>query len=195
MLAKISTQEWKFEGSKEELLASFCCPNAYDQQFYPQFKEVNDDCLDLRTLMLGFQEDTPPFQTSVTFFNENDKLLTSIGGIVYPITEGKNKNFETSTNVNLKKLYRYYDTETKEFKNLSKIIFTMKIVKLDEEANAKRQRSESGLCRVCMGAEICYVFDPCGHMVTCENCAMDRRLKNCPVCRKPIGKRIKTYMS
>ena len=54
------TKEWNFEGSKEELLSSFCCLNAYDRQFYPQFKEVNN-CLAIRTLMLGFQEETVPF--------------------------------------------------------------------------------------------------------------------------------------
>ena len=175
------------------MLKSVCCLNAYDQQFYPQFKEVNDDCLDFRTLMLGFQEDTTPFQMSVTFFNENDKPITSIETIIYPITEGKDKNFETSNIVNLKRLNRYYDAETKEFKNQSKIIFTMKIIKFDE--GAKGQHFEPCLCKICMNAEICYVFDSCGHMVTCENCAINERLKNCPVCRKPIEKRIKTYIS
>jgi hypothetical protein len=67
-----STKEWNFEGTKEELLESFCCLNAYGRQFYPQFKEVNGYLI-FRTLMCGFQEETIPFQTSITFFNENDK--------------------------------------------------------------------------------------------------------------------------
>ena len=141
-MLSISTQEWNFEGTKQELLASFCCLNAYDGQFYPQFKEVND-CLVFRTLMLGFQDDTIPFQVLITFFHENDKPFPPIGDFVYPITDGKDTNFETSAYFNLKKLTKYYDAETKEFKRQSKIIFTMKIIspKLDEVAKDKEMKS------------------------------------------------------
>merc|ERR1712218_123669 len=96
----VISKEWEFEGTKEELLSSFCCLNAYDRQFYPQFKEVNG-CLIFRTLMLGFQEETIPFQASITFFHENDKPLPTSGGIVYPITKEKSKIFETSTHYHL----------------------------------------------------------------------------------------------
>ena len=52
---------------------------------------------------------------------------------------------ETSAQFHLKNLTSYYDTETREIKNQSKIIFTMKIVcpKLDEIA--KDQNVESGI--------------------------------------------------
>ena len=174
-----------FEGSKEELFDKFFCVNAYDRQFYPQFKEVNN-CLNVRTLMLGFQEEAIPFEVSITFFEGNDKKKTTIGDPVYPMMDGKNTRFETFNNINLKKV-------TREFKNQSKIKFTMKIVKLDEGATG--QCSESGLCTICMEDEACFVFIPCGHEITCEKCAMNERLENCPVCRKPIEKRIKTYKS
>ena len=59
-----------FEGTKEELFDKFFCVNAYDRQFYPQFKEVNN-CIYTRTLMLGFQEETIPFKVEITFFLEN----------------------------------------------------------------------------------------------------------------------------
>ena len=75
-LSFVPTKKWEFEGTKEKLLASFCCLNAYDRQFYPQFKEVNG-FLVFRTLMLGFQEDTIPFQVTVTFYQENDKEITT----------------------------------------------------------------------------------------------------------------------
>ena len=182
-MLSFSTQEWNFEGSKEELLASFCCLNPHDRQFYPQFKEIND-CLAFRTIMFGFQEDTFPFQVSITFSGGNDKKTTTIGDTVYSMTDGKNARFET---VNLKKV-------TRKFKNQFKIKFTMKIIKLDK-GGATGQHSESGLCKICMEDEICFVFIPCGHQITCEKCAMNGRLKNCPVCRKPIEKRIKTYKS
>ena len=144
MLSFDSTKEWNFEGTKEELLSSFCCLNAYDRQFYPQFKEVNG-CLIFRTLMLGFQEDTIPFEFSITFFHNNDKPLVTNGGMVYPITKEKDTIFETSAQYHLNMLTEYYDTETGEFKKQSKIIFNMKIIspKLDEIA--KDQNIESGI--------------------------------------------------
>ena len=47
----------------------------------------------------------------------------------------------------MKKLTKYYDTETREFKNQDKIIFTMEIVspKLDEIVKDERERIESGI--------------------------------------------------
>ena len=140
MLSFNPTKEWNFEGSKEELLSSFCSLNAYDRQFYPQFKEVNN-CLAIRTLMLGFQEETVPFEYSITFFHENDKPYPSIGDFVYPIT--KDSFLETSIQYPMEKLTKYYDAETKEFKKQSKIIFTMKIInlKLDEVAKDKNMNN------------------------------------------------------
>ena len=96
--------------------------------------------------MHGFQEETTSFQVSITFFLENDKPLTSIGDIVYPITEGPDTNFENL--IGLKKITKYYDTETREFKNQSKIIFTLEIIspKQDEIAKEERERGiESGI--------------------------------------------------
>ena len=66
--------------------------------------------------MYGFQEDTIPFQASITFFRENDKPFPPIGDIVYPITEKNDTFLETSAQYHLNKLTKYYDTETKEFK-------------------------------------------------------------------------------
>ena len=94
--------------------------------------------------MLGFQEETIPFEFSITFFHKNDKPLVTNGGIVYPITKEKDTIFETSAQYHLNMLTEYYDTETREFKKKSKIIFNMKIIspKLDEIA--KDQHVESG---------------------------------------------------
>ena len=57
------SKELNFEGTSEELFDQFFCVNAYDRQFFPQFKEVNN-CLNVRTLMLGFQEEAIPFKVS-----------------------------------------------------------------------------------------------------------------------------------
>ena len=143
----MSTEVWDFEGTVHELVESFCCLNAYNHQFYPQFQydENNDNVIAFRTVMLGFQEDTIPFQVTVTFYQENDKKITTTEEIVYPITKTVDDTFfETSTNWNLKKLTEYYDTESREIKSQSKIMFRMKIIspKLDEIA--KDQHMESG---------------------------------------------------
>ena len=136
-------QEWEFNGTKEELLSSCCLLKFGDQQFYPQFKEVNG-CLIFRTLMLGFQEETIPFQVSITFVHENDKPLPTHGDIVYPITKEKDTIFKTSASYHLDKLTEYYDTETREFKKKSKIIFNMKIISPKLDDIAKDQHVESG---------------------------------------------------
>ena len=50
------------------------------------------------------------------------------------------------------------------------------------------------LCKVCMEAEICFLFLPCWHMCSCENCAVNRDLKKCPICRVKIEQRKKVFL-
>ena len=140
----IENKEVNFEGTKRELFNQFFCVNAYDHQFYPQFKEVNN-CLNIRTLMLGLQEEAIPFKVSITFFLENGDNL-KIEDKVYPITEGKDSFLETSMNCHLKKLTKYYDAKTRRLIIPTKIDFSLKIIspKLDEIA--KDQHFESGIC-------------------------------------------------
>ena len=61
----IENKELNFEGTKKELFNKFFCVNAYDHQFYPQFKEVNN-CLMVRTLILGFHEEAISFEVTIT---------------------------------------------------------------------------------------------------------------------------------
>ena len=138
----IENKELNFEGTKEELFDRFFCLNAYDRQFFPQFKEVNN-CLVVRTLILGLQEEAIPFKVAITFFLENGENF-EIKDKVFPITKGKDTILETSMNCHLKRLTEYYDANTREHKNQSKIDFTLKITspKLDEIA--KDQCVESG---------------------------------------------------
>ena len=138
----IENKVLNFEGTKEELFDSFFCLNAYDRQFFPQFKEVNN-CLVVRTLILGLQEEAIPFKVAITFFLENGENF-EIKDKVFPITKGKDTILETSMNCHLKRLTEYYDANTREYKNQSKIDFTLKVTspKLDEIA--KDQHVESG---------------------------------------------------
>ena len=139
----IKDKELNFEGTKEELLDKFFCVNAYDRQFYPQFKEVNN-CLNVRTLILGFQEEAIPFEVSITFFLENGKNF-EFKDNVYPITKDRNSILKTSMQCHLEKLTEYFDAKTGEIKNQPKIDFCLKIIspKLDEIA--KDQHFESGI--------------------------------------------------
>ncbi|GIZ02626.1 hypothetical protein CEXT_12071 [Caerostris extrusa] len=47
------------------------------------------------------------------------------------------------------------------------------------------------ICKICMSEEMNIVFEPCRHLVSCQNCA--QVLFNCPLCRKPITNRMKVF--
>ena len=135
-------KELNYEGTKEELFDSFFCLNAYDRQFFPQFKEVNN-YLVVRTMILGFQEEAIPFKVTVTFYLENGENF-EIKDKVFSITKGKDTILETSMGCHLNRLTEFYDANTREYKNQPKIDFSLKITspKLDEIA--KDQCVESG---------------------------------------------------
>lgn len=61
---------------------------------------------------------------------------------------------------------------------------------LEEEV---RRLREARLCKICMDTETCVVFLPCGHLVTCVQCA--HSLADCPVCRKQIKATVRTFLS
>lgn len=49
------------------------------------------------------------------------------------------------------------------------------------------------LCKVCLDKEIGVVFEPCGHLAACGECAAI--LRECPICRAVIKRTFKTYFS
>ncbi|XP_059489798.1 death-associated inhibitor of apoptosis 2-like [Neocloeon triangulifer] len=53
--------------------------------------------------------------------------------------------------------------------------------------------SEAHLCKVCLDEDVGVVFLPCGHLVSCVQCAPNLSL--CPVCRKEIQASVRTYFS
>ena len=69
--------------------------------------------------------------------------------------------------------------------------------KTDDEEERLRQENlrlkDERLCKICADKELGVVFIPCGHFVTCTNCAS--LLTNCPVCRSRITSLVKTYLS
>ena len=88
----------------------------------------------------------------ISFFEEIDFtgffVFSPFRDIVYPVTKEKETIFETSSiHCHLEKITKYYDIETKKYKNQSKINVKMKIIsrpKLDndEKIAAKNQNVE-----------------------------------------------------
>ena len=69
---------------------------------------------------------------------------SSFRDIVYPITEEKETIFETSSiHCHLEKITKYYDIETKEYKNHSKINFKMKIISRPELDNDEKMAAKN----------------------------------------------------
>ncbi|XP_045195836.2 E3 ubiquitin-protein ligase XIAP-like [Mercenaria mercenaria] len=58
---------------------------------------------------------------------------------------------------------------------------------LDENRALKHRMT----CKVCLDNDACIVFIPCGHMVSCRQCA--GRQNKCAVCRAEIKETIRTY--
>ena len=50
---------------------------------------------------------------------------------------------------------------------------------------------EARTCKICMDNEVEVVLLPCGHSVSCVNCA--DKLINCPVCRQFIKRIHRTF--
>ncbi|NWW37462.1 BIR7B protein, partial [Panurus biarmicus] len=63
---------------------------------------------------------------------------------------------------------------------------------LSTEEQLRRLREER-MCKVCMDKDVSVVFVPCGHLVACEECALNLRL--CPICRAVIRGSVRAFMS
>ena len=50
---------------------------------------------------------------------------------------------------------------------------------------------EEDLCKLCFDRKIDTVMIPCGHMVVCRHCG--KKVKDCPICRKPFDGIIRTF--
>ncbi|KAH9510063.1 Baculoviral IAP repeat-containing protein 7-A [Bulinus truncatus] len=65
-----------------------------------------------------------------------------------------------------------------------------KINSLKENNNILRQQT---VCKICMDKEVEIVFLPCGHLVSCAECAS--AMKDCPVCRKHVKGTVRAFIS
>ncbi|NXW81604.1 XIAP ligase, partial [Alopecoenas beccarii] len=55
-----------------------------------------------------------------------------------------------------------------------------------------RRLQEEKLCKICMAKNIAVVLIPCGHLVSCKECA--EAVNECPLCRADIVKRQEIFM-
>nr|Q96P09.2 RecName: Full=Baculoviral IAP repeat-containing protein 8; AltName: Full=Inhibitor of apoptosis-like protein 2; Short=IAP-like protein 2; Short=ILP-2; AltName: Full=Testis-specific inhibitor of apoptosis [Homo sapiens]AAK81892.1 IAP-like protein 2 [Homo sapiens] len=56
-----------------------------------------------------------------------------------------------------------------------------------------RRLQEEKLCKICMDRHIAVVFIPCGHLVTCKQCA--EAVDRCPMCSAVIDFKQRVFMS
>ncbi|XP_053404434.1 baculoviral IAP repeat-containing protein 3-like [Mercenaria mercenaria] len=61
----------------------------------------------------------------------------------------------------------------------------------EENANLKQQ----SVCTKCKQNDVCIVFLPCGHLVTCEDCAPSLRYCSVQTCEKYIKGTVRTYLA
>ncbi|KAI8742840.1 E3 ubiquitin-protein ligase XIAP [Biomphalaria glabrata] len=61
---------------------------------------------------------------------------------------------------------------------------------LKEDNNQMRQQI---VCKICMDKEVAVTFLPCGHLVSCADCAL--AMKDCPVCRKNVRGVVRAFLS
>ena len=110
---------------------------------------------------------------------ENEKIPLEVLEYLENV-EQENTKIKNEIIPSMEKIMEKFEAKNKEFEKL-------------EIKN--KELEERNLCKICLVAEICYVFVPCGHGCTCENCALNRDLKNCPICREKITTRMKIYLS
>lgn len=84
------------------------------------------------------------------------------------------------------------ETETKHTgSTVKKESLCLEMRKLEDENRSLKQQST---CFKCKKRDVCIVFLPCGHLITCEECAPS--VKHCPVksCGKLIRGTVRTFM-
>ena len=100
--------------------------------------------------------------------NIGKNQCTTVGNIESPNPVLKYVETLEVENKNLKKSQQFFEKENQSLK-------------------------ESKFCKICMDNEINITLVPCGHFISCDDCASC--LKFCPMCRKKINVKVKTYMS
>ena len=148
---------------------------------------VDNECLGAESLPLQAME------TKKTVFDEgNINIPVEFLEYVENIEE-ENKDYKKIPIRYIEKLMDSFEVQKDQIQSLEeeKKIMEKEKQKLEKE---KKNSMDARMCIICCEKEICYVFIPCGHQNTCENCAMKSDLKDCPVCRQRIKNRFKIYL-
>ncbi len=58
---------------------------------------------------------------------------------------------------------------------------------------AEAMSSDRMTCVVCMVNTKNVMFEPCGHIASCETCSLQLQRQKCPMCRKPFTKIKRTF--
>ena len=148
---------------------------------------VDNECLGAESLPLQAME------TKKTVFDEgNINIPVEFLEYVENIEE-ENKNYKKISIRYIEKLMDSFEVQKDQIQSLEE---EKKIMEKDKQKLEKEKKNsmDARMCIICCEKEICYVFIPCGHQNTCENCAMKSDLKDCPVCRQRIKNRFKIYL-
>ncbi|MGH0192253.1 UNVERIFIED_CONTAM: hypothetical protein FKN15_020077 [Acipenser sinensis] len=63
----------------------------------------------------------------------------------------------------------------------------------NNESGQSNKETEEYLCKICMDNKINVVLLPCGHLVSCLQCAS--ALNRCPICRVSLQSYVRTYLA
>ncbi|XP_053396386.1 baculoviral IAP repeat-containing protein 3-like isoform X2 [Mercenaria mercenaria] len=72
-------------------------------------------------------------------------------------------------------------------------IYTNKYEPLETLVEENQRLKENQMCKICLDSRADIIFLPCGHMVSCPQCAP--ALTKCPVCRKTVNGHIKAFFA
>ena len=90
-------------------------------------------------------------------------------------------------------LIGYVKKETISMKEIKENLTTIEIENKNLRDTIEKNEDQK-LCKICMVNEKCVLFEPCGHLISCEKCVPSLE-KKCPMCRQLITKFVKAYMS
>ena len=116
------------------------------------------------------------------------------------ISSGYLRNANTQFPKDIRVIGRKYKVLTQDIKLIQtrgKYFYSVKkrekiIILNDEKTDISKIKihtdEDSNECIICMDTEKQIVFDPCGHLYSCNNCSA--KVNKCPICRSIIINRI-----
>ncbi|KAK6174720.1 hypothetical protein SNE40_017945 [Patella caerulea] len=63
---------------------------------------------------------------------------------------------------------------------------------LSYQSQLTHEKEDVIMCKICWDKPVGVTFQPCGHLLTCNICSL--QVDDCPICRRSIHGRVKTYL-